>query len=110
MAKKGLKNLPKRSNMAKFENSAESAPTAEKATSPDIATTSQPASTSQVDAHTSTRLSFFNFVTIATTESIKYFLALAATTRDGENLLYLWERAYKDGYKSGKRSLLRSCK
>ena len=39
-----------------------------------------------------TQLSFFNFITIATTENIKEALELMATTLEGENLIYLWER------------------
>lgn len=55
-----------------------------------------------------TQFSFFNFITIANTEDIKKFLRLAATTTEGENLKYLWERAYEDGYENGRKSLLRN--
>jgi hypothetical protein len=64
----------------------------------------QPASTSGVDANApATRLSFFNFITIATTEDIENFINIAATTPEGENLKYLWERAYKEGFENGQK-------
>jgi hypothetical protein len=80
-----------------------------KTTTPAV-TISQPASTSRDDVHTpvTTQFSFFNFITIANTEDIKKFLRLAATTTEGENLKYLWERAYEDGYENGRKSLLRN--
>ena len=75
-----------------------------------IQSSSHPTSNSGVDTDplAVTQLSFFNFITIATTEDIKEALELIATTSEGENLIYLWERAYKDGYESGRKSLLRS--
>jgi hypothetical protein len=66
--------------------------------------------TTEVNTHAPavTRLSFFNFITIATTDNIKKFLEFAATTPDGENLEHLWERAYEDGFENGRKSLLRN--
>jgi hypothetical protein len=96
MAKKSSKNQPKRPTMANLDNEAQPA-----------TKTATPADTSHVNEHApaATRLSFFNFVTIATTKDIKEFLELAATTLEGENLLYLWERAYEDGRKAVLRNL-----
>jgi hypothetical protein len=55
-----------------------------------------------------TRLTFFNYITVASTEEITEFLELAATKSESENLRYLWERAYEDGYENGRKSLLRN--
>jgi flagellar biosynthesis/type III secretory pathway protein FliH len=52
------------------------------------------------------QLSFFDFITLATTEDIKKFLTLASTTPEGKNLENLWRRAHGEGYKKGKISLL----
>jgi flagellar biosynthesis/type III secretory pathway protein FliH len=41
-------------------------------------------------------------------KDIRNFLELAATTREGENLISLWDRAYDIGYENGRKSLLRS--
>jgi hypothetical protein len=74
---------------------------------PTLAYNSSGTQTSRDDVHTpETRLSFFNFITIATTDNIKIFLEFAATTPEGENLEHLWERAYNDGYEKGRNSLL----
>ena len=53
-------------------------------------------------------LSFFNFITITTTEDIKKALELIATTPESANIIYLWERAYEDGYEKGRKSLLQN--
>lgn len=108
MAKKFSKKQPTRSNTANFNNTAT---LVNKTITPVVTTTtSQPTSTSQVDAHApaTTRLSFFNFLTIATTENVLAFLELAATTPEGANLERLWERAYEEGYEKGRKSLLRN--
>jgi flagellar biosynthesis/type III secretory pathway protein FliH len=85
MAKKSSKNQPKWPSTADFDNVA----------LPTVTTTNQPASSS-----------FLNFITLATIEDIKKFLKLAATTHEGENLVYLWKRAYEDGIENGRKSLL----
>jgi hypothetical protein len=87
MAKKKSNQQPKQPNAADVGDSA---------TGQII---SQPANTSQDDVHTpaTTRLSFFNFITVANTEEIKNFLELADTTQESDNLRYIWERAYEDG-------------
>ena len=95
MAKKSSKQQPRQPNAANIGDTVT------------IQTTNQPDNAPPVDAH-ATRLSFFHFITIATTEDIKKFLAFTATTPEGENLEYLWERAYEDGYKNGRKSLLQS--
>jgi flagellar biosynthesis/type III secretory pathway protein FliH len=73
-----------------------------------VQTTSQPASTSQDDAHAlaTTQISFFDFITMATTEDIKVFLKLASTTPEGENLETLWRRAHGEGYEKGRKVVL----
>src|SRR6266446_2700631 len=90
MAKKSSKNQPKRPTTANSDNAA------------------PPAGTTEVNAQASaiSRLSFLNFVTLAPTDDIKKFLKFAATTPEGENLVYLWKRAYEDGFENGKKSLL----
>jgi hypothetical protein len=99
MGKKNPKQQPKQPNAANLGDTATAPITAEII-----------AGTSQVDTHAPaiTRLSFFNFITIATTDNIKKFLEFAATTPDGENLEHLWERAYEDGFENGRKSLLRN--
>jgi hypothetical protein len=67
--------------------------------------TNQPANISQ-DAPAKTRLSFFDFITLATTEDIKNFLKLASTTSEGGNLGNLWRRAHAEGYKKGRKAAL----
>jgi hypothetical protein len=93
MGKKNPKQQPKQPNTANLGDTA---------TAP--ITTESTAGISQVDAHAPavTRLSFLNFINIATTEDIKKFLTFAATTPEGKNLEYLWEQAYmKMGTKTG---------
>jgi hypothetical protein len=72
-------------------------------------TISEPRSTSQVDADTSaaitTHISFFDFITMATTEDIKKFLKLASTTPEGGNLENLWRRAHIEGYEKGRKNM-----
>ena len=85
MAKKSSKNQPKRPSTTDFNNAAP----------PAVTTTNQPVS-----------ISFLNFITIATTENFKKFLKFAATTPEGENLVYLWKHAYEDGFENGRKSLL----
>ena len=73
--------------------------------------TSQPSSTSQSDTHASAtataRQSFFDFITLASTEDVKNFLKLASTTPEGGNLVNIWRRAHREGYEKGrKKSLL----
>lgn len=106
MAKKSSKKQPKQPNATNVSDTV----TAQIDTTIPITsiTTDKPTSTSQVYAHipATTRLSFFNFLTIATTESILAFLELAATTPEGANLERLWERAYEEGYEKGRKSLL----
>jgi hypothetical protein len=103
MAKKSSKNQPKQSNAT---NHGDTVTQSVPITSNII--TNQPANAPQVDAQSQaiTRLSFLNFITIATTEDIKKILTFAATTSEGKNLLHLWERAHKDGYERGRKSLL----
>ena len=98
MAKKKSKQLSNQLNAAKFGDTATAS------------TNSQPADTSQVNVHApaATRLTFFNFITIATMKDIRNFLKLAAATPEGQNLISLWDRAYDDGYRNGRKSLLRS--
>jgi hypothetical protein len=96
MAKKGSKNQSKWSNTAN-----NTAPLVEKAPTPVIITTSQPTNTTRDDEHT-----FFNFITLATTEDIKIFLKLASTTQEGRNLENLWRRAHEEGYEKERKSLL----
>lgn len=103
MAKKSPKNQLKRPSTADFDNAAPPAIT--------TVTTSQPASTPQADdAHvpTITQLSFkfSDFLTIANKEDIKKFLRFAATTPEGANLIYLWKRAYDEGYQNGRKAVL----
>lgn len=109
MAKKSAKNRPKQPIVANLDDAA-TKEVAATHTTPLPTTTSQSASASQVDTHApaTTRLSFFNFLTIATTENIEAFLELAATTPEGANLERLWERAYEEGYEKGRKSLLRN--
>ena len=85
MAKKGSKNQPKWPNAANIDDTVTIPVTA--------TTTSQPVSAPQVNAHAParTQLTFLNFINIATTDNIKKFLEFAATTTEGENLLYLLE-------------------
>lgn len=90
------KKQPKQPSMADFDN----------ATPPAFKTTNQPAYTTQVPAMLCH--SFFNFFTLVTMDDIKNFLKCAATTPEGENLIYLWKRAYEKGYESGKKSLLQN--
>ena len=94
----GKKSLKKQSNATNIGHTV----TAE--------TTSQSASTLPVNTNApeTTQLSFFHFITIATTENITEFLEFAATTPDRENLQYLWERTYEDGFEKGRKSLLQS--
>ena len=107
MAKKKSKQQPKQPNTADFDNAA---PQIEKPTTPVFTTSNQPANTSQDDEHTpaTTQVSFFDFITLATTEDIKKFLKLASTTPDGKNLENLWRRAHGEGYEKGRKSLLQS--
>jgi hypothetical protein len=102
MAKKSAKNRPKQPTTANFDDAAVKEVTATH--------TTPLASTPQVDAHApaTTRLSFFNFITVATTKDIENFLELADTTQESDNLRYLWERAYEDGFENGRRSLLQN--
>ena len=51
-------------------------------------------------------VSFFDFITLATTEDIRRFLKLAGTTTESKNLENLWRRAYGEGYEKGRKSLL----
>jgi hypothetical protein len=89
MTKKKSKQHPNQPNAATLSD------TVDTATVPTTAIIAgQPSSTAQDDVHApaSTRLSFFNFITMATTEDIKKFLKLASTTAEGENLGNLWRR------------------
>jgi hypothetical protein len=101
MAKKKSNQQPKQLNAANVGET-------EKASTTTAA--NHPTSIPPVDAHApaTTRLSFFNFLTIATTENVLAFLELAATTPEGANLERLWERAYEEGYEKGRKSLLRN--
>ena len=106
MGKKGLKKQPKQPNAANYGD-----PATAQGITPSLITsitTNQPTSTSQVDSHApaTTRISFFDFITLATTKDIKEFLKLASTTPEGENLGYLWRRAHGEGYEKGRKSLL----
>ena len=106
MGKKGLKKQPKQPNAANYGD-----PATAQGITPSLITsitTDQPTSTSQVDSHApaTTRISFFDFITLATTKDIKEFLKLASTTPEGENLGYLWRRAHGEGYEKGRKSLL----
>lgn len=109
MAKKSAKNRLKQPIVANLEDAAVKE-VATTHTTPLTTTTSQSVSASQVytDESATTCLSFFNFLTIAITENIKEFLELAATTPEGANLKQLWERAYEEGYKKGRKSLLQN--
>jgi hypothetical protein len=99
MAKKSSKQQPKQQNVASLGDTT-TAPT----------TANQSVSTSPVDAHVpaTTHLSFFNFITLATTDDIKKFLELASTRPEGKNLGNLWRRAHGEGYEKGRRSLLQN--
>ena len=97
MAKKKSKQQPKQPNMANVSHTA----TAQ--------TTSQLASTSRDDAHApaTTQISFFDFITLASTEDVKIFLKLASTTPEGKNLENLWRRAHGEGYEKGRKAVLK---
>jgi hypothetical protein len=103
MTKKKSKQHPNQPNAAILSDTVDTAtvPTT-------VIIAGQPSSTAQDDVHTpaSTRLSFFNFITMATTEDIKKFLKLASTTAEGKNLGNLWRRAHGEGYEKGRKSLL----
>jgi hypothetical protein len=97
MVKKSSKKHPKQPNTTNFGDTVTVPIT-------DNITNQPAANPAEVDAQAplaaTTRLSFFNFITIATTKDIKSFLEFAATTTEGENLLYLWERALRKWKKS----------
>jgi hypothetical protein len=110
MAKTSSKKQPKQPNVA---NVGDTVTAQSITTSPITSTTAdQPTITSQIDSHTpaTTHVSFFDFITLATTEDIKKFLKLASTTPKGENLENLWRRAHMEGYKKGRKSLLQDLK
>src|SRR5882762_2842813 len=95
MTKKKSKQQPK-PNEAKLDDAAT-------VSTASVTTTSQPANASRDDA-----LTFLTFIANTTAQDIREFLKLAATKPEGGNLMYLWERAYEDGYVKGKKSLLQN--
>ena len=63
-----------------------------------VTTISQPTNTSLDDIHVpaETQLTFFTFITNATTQNIREFLKVAAMAPEGKNLMHLWSRGFKD--------------
>ena len=107
MAKKSAKKQPKQPNVA---NVGDTETAQSITTSPVTSTTAnQPTTTSQVDSH-APATTFFDFITLATTEDVKKFLNIASTTPEGKNLEYIWRRAHGEGYKKGRKSLLQNLK
>ena len=107
MAKKSTKKQPKQSNETSISDTA----TSQIITTPPVTSTvaNQPISVTQTDtqAPTTTQHSFFDFITLATTEDIKKFLKLANTTPEGKNLENLWRRAHAEGYEKGRKVALK---
>src|SRR5271168_2446188 len=48
-----------------------------------------------------TRTEFRNFIELADSETIKHFVTIAASSPEGENLKFLWARAFKEGLVAG---------
>src|ERR1700678_944870 len=48
-----------------------------------------------------TRTEFRNFIELADSETIKHFVTIAASSPEGENLKFLWARAFKKGLVAG---------
>src|SRR5271168_1828805 len=48
-----------------------------------------------------TRTEFRNFIELADSETIKHFITIAASSPEGENLKFLWARAFKEGLVAG---------
>jgi hypothetical protein len=109
MAKKTLKNRPKQPTSSNTTISRDTTPT-ETATAAIDVNTDLPTITTQTNTSTpaETRQTFSKFIAVAPITNIAHFLKLAATKPDSENLIELWERAFNEGYESGRISLLES--
>ena len=110
MAKKSTKKQLKQPNVS-YTTSISDTAASQIITTPPVTSTvaNQPISIPQTDtqAPTTTQRSFFDFITLATTEDIKKFLKLANTTLGGKNLENLWRRAHAEGYKKGRKVALK---
>jgi hypothetical protein len=52
-----------------------------------------------------TFVAFREFIDLADLESVKHFLATAASTSEGQNLELLWDRAFEEGKRALRRIL-----